>query len=109
LSKKRVLVTMVTTPRLGEASFAGDNGEVVRQGFGLGAKFEQRGEELGSVFVAGLYTALECVPRHTVEEGGGASARRKAPRRRAALQHTVKMRTTPSIYFFSETLRGLVL
>jgi hypothetical protein len=46
LSKKRVLVTMVTTPRLGEASFAGDNGEVVRQGFGLGAKLS-RGRKIG--------------------------------------------------------------
>jgi hypothetical protein len=48
------------------------------QGVGLGTKFEQRGEELGSLFVAGLYTALECVPRHTVEPGEAASAREKA-------------------------------
>jgi hypothetical protein len=74
----------------------------VRQGFGQRGEMEQGGRNRELGFVAGLYMVPGRVPRHTVEEGGGASARRRAPRRRAVLQHTVEMRTTPLLYYFGE-------
>jgi hypothetical protein len=76
---------MVTTPRLGEASFAGDNGEVVRQGSGLGTKFEPERKELGLGFALGIYTTP-----------GRASSRlrsRRGRQRRDEAEHGVVLST----------------
>jgi hypothetical protein len=93
---------MVITVGLEEALNGGEGDDRDELGFRCGGGIGQRRKRRRLGFVQNFYTAPGRVPRHTVEEGGGASARRKAPRRRAVLQHTVKMRTTPLPCYFGE-------
>jgi hypothetical protein len=70
---------------------------------------EQRRKKTELGFVGRLYTAPGVSLVTTPSEEELPAPRRKEARRRAGLQHTERMRMTFSLYFFDETLRGLVL
>jgi hypothetical protein len=83
MGKKSTAVTMVTTPRLGEASFAGGNGEVVRQVSAWGTKFgPERKNSMLRCVVRLLYGSGTRLVTQLNEEMSTAT-RRSSPRRRA--------------------------
>jgi hypothetical protein len=102
-------VPMVITVGLEEALNGGEGDDRDELGFRCGGGIGQRRRRRRLGFVQNFYTAPGRVPRHTVEEGGGASERGRWARRRAVVLRDEGMRMSSFFYFVAEGVRGLAL
>jgi hypothetical protein len=73
----RLVVMMVTTPRLGKVLIDGDGWRQYGLGFQIGEKLERGRKNSMLVFVQKLLYRACGAPRHEFEEGGGSSAEEK--------------------------------
>ena len=94
-SKERMAMTMVSSARLGEVLFDGDDRRPYGLGFRLGQNLS-RGRRISGLGYTVVFIRSLNVPCHADGRGDGANARGNVARRLAGLPYTKRMRMSLS-------------